>query len=86
LGYKLRDGFGYGKKLKPEQKQCIMTFSKGLRQRKAGSGGEIIRSLGSFLSGTLRRIHETQVVKEEGGQGIQQQGKSRGKGKLIFYS
>jgi len=56
--------------------QEVETKGKG----KAGPGTEIIRSVGSFLSGTLRRILETQIVKKEGGQGIQQQGKARGKG------
>jgi len=56
--------------------QGVETKDKG----KVGTGGEIIRNLGSFLSGTLRRILETQVTKEGGGQGIQQQGKGRGKG------
>ena len=50
--------------------QGVETKDKG----KVGTGGVIIRSVGSFLSGTLRRILETQVVKEERGQDIQQQG------------
>lgn len=50
-------------------------------KRKVGTGREVIRSAVSFLSGTLRRILETQVVKEEGGQGNQQRGKGMGRGK-----
>ena len=69
-----------GTRAKPvyhDVQQGVETKDKG----KVGTGGEIIRSVGSFLAGTLRRILETQVVKEEGGPAMQQQGKGRGKGR-----
>jgi DnaJ-class molecular chaperone len=50
-------------------------------KEKVGKGGEIIRSVSSFLSGALRRILPTRVAEEGGGQDMQQQGKARGKGR-----
>lgn len=50
-------------------------------KEEVGKGGEIIRSVSSFLSGALRRILETQVAEEGGGQDMQQRGKAGGRGR-----
>ena len=49
-----------GRPVYRDVQQEVETKDKG----KAGTGAEVIRSVGSFLSGTLRRILESQVVKE----------------------
>ena len=66
-----------GRPVYRDVQQEVETKDKG----RTGMGTEIIRSVGSFLFGMLRRTLESQIVREKGGQGNQEQGKGMGTGK-----